>query len=157
MLKGTEEPGGGVILNLLIAPQNIRNKNCLDIILLSIFGFIDQPYKSKTYPTQPSKKKHMPMTPFFSHRYNVQMVEHDCGASDLQWLGIKDQVRSRSEMPGFCSVPSPDCFFLIAGNVVVFACYCSGKHCCWLAEIILLVGFLRVIRLEMLRILCCLD
>ena len=26
------------------------------IILLSIFGFIDQPYKSKTYPTQPSKK-----------------------------------------------------------------------------------------------------
>lgn len=39
-------------------------KNIALIILLSIFGFIDQPYKSKTYPTQPSKNQHMPMTPF---------------------------------------------------------------------------------------------
>jgi len=53
--KAQKNLWGGVILNLLIAPQISETKIAL-IILLSILGFIDQPYKSKTYPMQPSKK-----------------------------------------------------------------------------------------------------
>lgn len=132
-------------------------KNIALIILLSIFGFIDQPYKSKTYPTQPSKNQHMPMTPFsltaiMFRWWNMiagQVTSNDWGSRIKLGREVKCLVFVLCFLQTVFSWLQGMLLFL---HVIVRAITAAAD---WLT--FFLVGFMFVIRVEMLRIHGCLD
>ncbi len=96
------------------------------------FRLANPPCKSKTYPTQPSKKNTCQWPFSSSRRYNVQMVKHHCVVSrdpfkGYPWppmIGDQRSSRSRTEKTWFLFCCLSRLFSWLQGMQLV----CFSKH-----------------------------